>query len=86
MELTRVSDDFDALALALSKDFRVVCPDIVGRGLSDRLLDPRYYQIPQYVSDMVCLIARLNATSVDWFGTSMGGSSGWGLHHCRIVQ
>jgi pimeloyl-ACP methyl ester carboxylesterase len=74
--ITRVSDDFDVLAAALCNEFRVICPDVVGRGQSDHLLDPQYYQIPQYVSDMVTLVARLNAESVDWFGTSMGGLIG----------
>jgi pimeloyl-ACP methyl ester carboxylesterase len=35
--------------------------------------------LPQYVSDMVTLIARLNVEQVDWFGTSMGGLIGIGL-------
>jgi pimeloyl-ACP methyl ester carboxylesterase len=74
--ITRVSADFDILAAAFCNEFRVICPDVVGRGQSDRLLDPQYYQIPQYVSDMVTLVARLNVESVDWFGTSMGGLIG----------
>ncbi len=77
--VTRVSDDFDDLALALSDHYRVVCPDIVGRGRSGRLRNPQHYQLPQYVADMVTLLARLNAESVDWFGTSMGGLIGIGL-------
>jgi pimeloyl-ACP methyl ester carboxylesterase len=81
--VTRVGDDFDALAGALSDHYRVVCPDVVGRGRSGRLRNPHLYQIPQYVSDMVTLIARVTANSdsgkVDWFGTSMGGLIGMGL-------
>jgi pimeloyl-ACP methyl ester carboxylesterase len=81
--VTRVGDDFDALALALSDHYRVVCPDVVGRGRSGRLRNPQLYQIPQYVSDMVTLVARVTANSddgaVDWFGTSMGGLIGMGL-------
>jgi pimeloyl-ACP methyl ester carboxylesterase len=77
--LTRVSDDFDALARALSDTYRVVCPDVVGRGRSDWLHDARYYAIPQYVSDMVTLLARLEAETVDWLGTSMGGLIGMAL-------
>jgi cobalt-zinc-cadmium efflux system protein len=34
------------------------------------------YGVPQYVSDMVTLVAHLNATKIDWFGTSMGGLIG----------
>ncbi|OXI88426.1 alpha/beta hydrolase [Burkholderia sp. AU33423] len=74
--LTRSGRDFDRLAAALSDTYRVVCPDVVGRGQSDWLADPRLYAIPQYVSDMVTLIARLDVESVDWFGTSMGGLIG----------
>jgi len=77
--LTRVSDDFDALAKVLANDYRVICPDVVGRGRSGHLRDPNYYQIPQYVSDMVTLIARLDVESVNWFGTSMGGVIGIAL-------
>ena len=74
--LTRSGRDFDRLAEALCREYRVVCPDIVGRGLSDWLADPKYYGVPQYVADMVTLIARLNVETVDWFGTSMGGLIG----------
>ncbi|MDO8306565.1 alpha/beta fold hydrolase [Herminiimonas sp.] len=77
--LTRVSNDFDALAQALANDYRIICPDVVGRGRSGRLRDPQYYRVPQYVSDMVTLIARLDVTSVHWFGTSMGGVIGMAL-------
>lgn len=77
--VTRVSDDFDNLARELCSEYRVVCPDVVGRGRSDRLSDPQYYQVPQYVSDMVTLLARLNAETVHWFGTSMGGLIGMGM-------
>lgn len=77
--LTRVSDDFDALAEALCNDYRVICPDIVGRGRSDHLRDPLHYQVPQYVADMVTLIARLNVETVHWVGTSMGGLIGMAL-------
>jgi pimeloyl-ACP methyl ester carboxylesterase len=77
--LTRLGDDFLDLALALKKDFRVVAPDIVGRGRSSWLKDPMLYGLPQYVSDMVSLIARLNVAQVDWVGTSMGGLIGMTL-------
>jgi pimeloyl-ACP methyl ester carboxylesterase len=77
--LTRCARDFDALAAALSDKYRVVCPDIAGRGASDWLADPMLYQIPQYVADMVTLVARLDVPSVDWLGTSMGGLIGMAL-------
>ncbi|WP_432259840.1 alpha/beta fold hydrolase [Cupriavidus sp. TMH.W2] len=77
--LTRTGRDFDAVAAALCGDYRVVCPDVAGRGRSEWLADPNGYVVPQYVADMVTLIARLNVEKVDWFGTSMGGLIGMGL-------
>jgi pimeloyl-ACP methyl ester carboxylesterase len=77
--LARQGRDFDVLARAMSVDYRVVCPDVVGRGQSDALPDPQAYQIPTYVADMVTLLARLNAQSVAWVGTSMGGLIGLAL-------
>jgi pimeloyl-ACP methyl ester carboxylesterase len=77
--LTRGARDFDELARALCGQFRVVCPDVVGRGDSDRLAEPMLYVIPQYVADMVTLIARLDVETVYWLGTSMGGLIGMAL-------
>jgi pimeloyl-ACP methyl ester carboxylesterase len=77
--LTRLGRDFDRLARALAAHRRVVCPDVVGRGRSDWLRDPEYYVVPQYVADMVALIARLDVEEVDWVGTSMGGLIGIAL-------
>lgn len=74
--LTRVSDDFDVLAARLCDRYRVICPDVIGRGRSGRLRDPQYYAISQYVADMVTLIARLDVEHVRWVGTSMGGLIG----------
>ncbi|ODV42238.1 alpha/beta hydrolase [Cupriavidus sp. UYMMa02A] len=77
--LTRTGRDFDALAQSLCGEYRVVCPDVAGRGRSDWLRDPSGYVVPKYVADMVTLIARLNVEKVDWFGTSLGGLIGMGL-------
>lgn len=77
--LSRQGRDFDTLAQDLCADYRVVCPDVVGRGQSDWLEDPMGYAIPHYVADMVTLLARLNAQQVDWLGTSMGGLIGLGV-------
>lgn len=74
--LSRNSRDFDYLAQTLQKDYRVICPDMPGRGNSDWLSDPTYYASPQYLADLTALIARLNTESVDWVGTSMGGLLG----------
>jgi pimeloyl-ACP methyl ester carboxylesterase len=77
--LARQGRDFDTLARSLSTAYRVVCPDVAGRGRSERLENPLAYQLPQYVADMVTLLARLDAQSVDWVGTSMGGLIGLGV-------
>ena len=77
--LTRSGRDFDELARALCARFRIVCPDVAGRGDSDRLADPKLYTWAQYVSDMVTLIARLDVEAVNWLGTSMGGFVGMAL-------
>jgi pimeloyl-ACP methyl ester carboxylesterase len=74
--LTRQGRDFDTLARALCGEYRVVCPDVVGRGRSDRLADASGYAFPTYVADMVTLLARLDTDAVDWVGTSMGGLIG----------
>jgi pimeloyl-ACP methyl ester carboxylesterase len=77
--LTRSGRDFDDLARALCGRFRVVCPDLAGRGDSDRLADPMLYGVPQYVADMVTLIARLDCEALSWVGTSLGGLVGMAL-------
>ncbi|MEX2202025.1 MAG: alpha/beta hydrolase [Dongiaceae bacterium] len=75
--LTRNAHDFDPLADVLAASgFRVVCPDIVGRGDSDRLADPAGYNYGQYQQDMLALIDHLRPTALDWVGTSMGGLIG----------
>ena len=77
--LSRQGRDFDTLARDLCSDYRVVCPDVVGRGESGRLADPMAYGIPTYLADMVTLVARLDVPQVDWVGTSMGGLIGIAL-------
>jgi pimeloyl-ACP methyl ester carboxylesterase len=77
--LTRQGRDFDTLAQDLCGEYRVICPDVVGRGRSGRLRDPAGYGIPTYVADMVALVARLGVEQVDWVGTSMGGLIGLGV-------
>ena len=74
--LTRVGRDFDDLARAMADRYRVVCPDVAGRGRSDRLKDSRLYGPPQYCADMMTLLAQLQAQTLHWVGTSMGGLIG----------
>jgi len=77
--LARCGRDFDSLARVMSSHYRVVCPDVPGRGLSGWLKNPMEYQVQTYVADMVTLLARLDADSVHWVGTSMGGMIGMAL-------
>jgi len=75
--LTRNGQDFEVLAPALTADgWRVVCPDVAGRGGSDWLADPQAYGYAQYMADMTVLLARLAVERVTWIGTSMGGLIG----------
>lgn len=78
--MARNARDFDVIAGALAEEgWRVVCPDVVGRGKSGRLSDPKGYGLPQYLADMTALVARLEVETVDWLGTSMGGLIGMQL-------
>jgi pimeloyl-ACP methyl ester carboxylesterase len=77
--LTRTGRDFDYLAQALERDYRVVCPDVAGRGRSDWLETKSDYSYGQYCADMTVLIARVTAgveRTIDWVGTSMGALLG----------
>jgi pimeloyl-ACP methyl ester carboxylesterase len=74
--LTRNGKDFDAIAEALSARYRVICPDMPGRGRSEWLTAAAEYGYPLYMADAAALIARLDVDSVDWLGTSMGGLIG----------
>jgi pimeloyl-ACP methyl ester carboxylesterase len=78
--LTRCASDFDRLAEEMVRHgYRVVCPDVAGRGDSDWLKNPAEYAVTTYVSDMRTLIARLDVKAVHWVGTSLGGLIGMAL-------
>ena len=68
--LTRNGRDFDFLARALAHEFRVVCPDVVGRGRSDWLDNTDDYAYAQYTADMNALMARVMGWPVPsgWLG------------------
>jgi pimeloyl-ACP methyl ester carboxylesterase len=73
--MTRNGRDFDALAEALAGSFRVICPDLPGRGHSDWLADPMLYQAQHYVTALAHLLAWIGG-DVAWVGTSLGGICG----------
>jgi len=74
--LTRSGRDFDDLARALAPSFRVLCPDVAGRGDSEWLRDPSDYTIATYLVDLATLLAHARVEQVAWVGTSMGGILG----------
>jgi pimeloyl-ACP methyl ester carboxylesterase len=76
--LTRTGRDFDPLALALADRFRVICPDLPGRGASDWLPSGALYQPPSYVEALSHLLAVLGRP-VHWVGTSLGGICGMAI-------
>ncbi len=74
--VSRLGRDFDTIADALSGTYRVICPDMAGRGDSDWLALAEDYSYPIYLSDIASLLQHIGAARVDWIGTSMGGLIG----------
>ena len=56
--LTRNGRDFDTLAAALADRFRILCPDMPGRGDSDWLRDPNDYAFPTYLTALTAMLAH----------------------------
>ena len=71
--LMRNGRDFGKLAAQLAVRYRVVVPDVRGRGRSARDPNFRNYQIPVYLQDLTALLTQLGAPRVAIIGTSMGG-------------
>ncbi len=78
--LARTGRDMDDLAAHLSAPadgYRVICPDMLGRGLSQWSPDPDHeYCLDFYVRIATALLDQLELPQVDWIGTSMGGTIG----------
>lgn len=75
--LARSGRDFDDFARALSPRWHVVCPDTLGRGLSQWAVDPaKEYCLAFYVEQAEALLDLLGLAKVHWVGTSMGGAIG----------
>ena len=74
--LTRNGRDFDTLAAAMCGRYRVICPDMPGRGESEWLREPGDYGFPTYLTAVTALLAHARADRVAWVGTSMGGLLG----------
>jgi pimeloyl-ACP methyl ester carboxylesterase len=71
--LTRNSKDFEALAAHLAPRYRVICPDLRGRGQSARDPNWKNYHPGIYLGDLSALIAQLGLTRFAIIGTSLGG-------------
>jgi len=88
--LARTGRDMDELAVDLARrGYRVICPDTIGRGLSQWARDPdSHYQLAFYARIADDLCKQLALYEVHWVGTSMGGAIGTvcasGLAHPRM--
>jgi pimeloyl-ACP methyl ester carboxylesterase len=71
--LSRNSRDFEDLAPHLQRRYRVIVPDLRGRGFSARDPHSQNYQPAVYVQDILALLARVDAPRVRIIGTSLGG-------------
>jgi pimeloyl-ACP methyl ester carboxylesterase len=71
--LTRNARDFEGVADRLKGDWRVICPDLRGRGESQAAKDSASYNPAAYLADVQGLIAQLGLERVVLFGTSLGG-------------
>jgi pimeloyl-ACP methyl ester carboxylesterase len=75
--LARTARDMDELAEHLSSRYRVICPDTIGRGLSQWSLRPaQEYCLRFYARLAAALFCNLKIEKAHWVGTSMGGAIG----------
>lgn len=75
--LARTGRDMDDIAAHLATRFRVICPDTIGRGLSQWSTAPEQdYCLAFYGQIAVSLLDQLGIDTAHWLGTSMGGALG----------
>jgi pimeloyl-ACP methyl ester carboxylesterase len=75
--LARTGRDMDDMAAHLSQRWRVICPDTIGRGLSQWAKEPDHeYCLDFYVKLALSLVNQLGLERFHWLGTSMGGAIG----------
>ena len=77
--LARTGRDFDDLAMSLSDQYYVLCPDALGRGRSSWASDPQQYSMPYYLHLATALLDQYAIEQCHWLGTSLGGLIGMGL-------
>ena len=71
--LTRNARDFEDLAARLAGEWRLIVPEMRGRGRSEYAKASTSYALPTYVGDVVRLLEKLQPGPVAVMGTSMGG-------------
>jgi len=71
--LTRNVRDFERLARRLAGEWRVLCPEMRGRGDSAYSKDSVTYNPLQYVNDVTALFEQAEVTRFAAVGTSLGG-------------
>lgn len=75
--LARNSFDFEIIAMELGKTNRVICPDTIGRGLSQWAQNPKVeYTYPNYIAIAIGICNYFDIEKMNWIGTSMGGLIG----------
>lgn len=74
--LARTGRDFDPVAAHFADRYRIICPDTIGRGLSQWARDEKDYGLEMYARIAVDLIDQLGMQNLRWLGTSMGGALG----------
>ena len=75
--LARTGRDMDDIAAHLAGRYRVICPDALGRGLSQwSPLPDQEYQLSFYAAQALALLDQLGIAQCHWLGTSMGGAIG----------
>ena len=83
--LARTGRDMDEVAAHLATRYRVLCPDTIGRGLSQWSPRPeREYCLDFYARIALDLLDQLGIESMHWLGTSMGGALGLRLAAGRL--
>ncbi len=71
--LTRNARDFEGVAARLAGEWRVLCPDMRGRGDSAYAKDSGTYNPLQYVDDIALLLEDQGIARFAVIGTSLGG-------------
>lgn len=78
--LSRNGRDFDFLAERIADEYRVICPDMPGRGRSEWADDPDHQYTAEFMTQLlVGLVDDLDLDEFRYVGTSMGGTLGMAL-------